>query len=115
MEPNMIHIEAWMFGAVSAFVGILLAIIAWFLSRGIAKFDKQFDKLNGAVENLTSVIGVFDGDMKGMHQRLLSVERDVGDRKHDCTVLYQRVGEVEVDIASIKAGGCEIKHSRCAQ
>lgn len=115
MEPNMIHIEAWMFGAVSAFVGLLLAIIAWFLSRGISKFDNQFDKLNVAVERLTQTIGTFDGDMKGMHQRLLSVERDVNDRKYDCNVLYQRVGDVEIDVASIKAGGCEIKNGRCTQ
>jgi len=91
-----LHISTVTLGVIGSGIGILLAMIAFFLSRLL----KQFDDLQESFRTLISTVARIDKDLSS----------DVGILKariSEYDPIWERMRAAELDIAGIKVGGCE--------
>lgn len=97
-----LHISTMTISVVGGVISILLALIAFFLARLLI----QFDALQENFKELINTVSRIDKDLSG----------DVGilkSRIEEYDPIWDRLRKTELDIASIKSGGCEqIKQCR---
>lgn len=97
MTTGIVQIDETLVILVGACLGVLLGIIAFFLSRLI----KQFDILNATVQkidkDLSLDIGVIKNENASLKQKVEEFEP-----------IWDRLRLVEQGIATLKVGGCDI-------
>lgn len=94
---DTVHIDGTLVIIVGASLGVLLGIIAFFLSRLI----KQFDILNVTVQKIDRDLSLDIGVIRSEHASLKQ-------KVEEFDSLWDRLRFVEQDLATIKVGGCDM-------
>ena len=96
-----VHISSFTIIIFGVIFTILLTVIAYFLSRLIA----QFDRLQNQFSELNNTMNKIDKDLSG----------DVGvlkSRVQEFDPMWDRLRAVENTIVAIQSGGCDAYHSK---
>jgi len=86
-------------------MGILLGVIAYFLSRLLG----QFDKLTETVKNLNDTMVRIDKELSGEVGVLRTHTMALQEEVRGLDSLWDRVRAVENDVIAIRRGGCEVR------
>lgn len=103
--PDIIQFSTSSIAVFGSIVGILLAIIAFFLSRLL----RQFDKLTDTVKDLNDTMTRIDKDLSGEVGILQARTEALQTEVRGLDTLWDRVREVEKDVLAIRKGGCEVR------
>lgn len=104
-----VHISGMTVTVIGAVLSLLLAIIAFFLSRLIKQFDelqKQFSTLNGTMMRI-------DKDLSGEVGVLKAENADLKEKVRDLDPLWDRMRDVEKELAVVQ-GRCPV-HCKVGQ
>jgi len=94
----MIQLDGTLFFLISGFIAILLGSITYFLDRLI----RQFDTLNVVVQKIDRDLTLDVGLVKSDHVVLRG-------KIAEFDTIWDRLRGIEGDVATIKAGGCNLK------
>lgn len=101
---EVIQISGVAITAFGALLTMLLAVIAFFLSRLL----QQFDGLTKQVENLNATMVRIDKDLSGDVSVLKTENVQLTAKFKEFDPVWDRVRSIENRLTSIEAGGCSV-------